>query len=45
MKTCENCIWWQDEVCCNADSEYCADFTLKDDECPEWEGQEVKRDG
>jgi len=36
LKTCKDCRWWQDEVCCNADSPHCTDFRLKDDGCDEW---------
>lgn len=36
MKTCKTCRYWEpfQGVCCNGDSEYCADFV--DDGCAEW---------
>lgn len=39
---CASCAWWAREemVCCNADSPWVADFTLADDTCEEWEGED-----
>lgn len=36
VKTCKTCEYWEpfNGVCCNGESEYCADFT--DDGCPQW---------
>jgi hypothetical protein len=36
LKTCKDCRWWQDEVCCNADSPHCTDYRAKYNECEEW---------
>jgi hypothetical protein len=32
---CEKCRWWaaEEQVCCNADSEHCADFTCPYESC------------
>lgn len=40
MKTCKTCNWWEpfNEVCCNGESVYCADFV--DDGCKDWEERE-----
>ena len=43
---CGNCKWHRYEkesqgwVCCNADSDYCADWTEYDDSCDEFEEKE-----
>ena len=39
---CKNCVWWDEpnSVCCNADSENVADFTMPDDRCEEYEANE-----
>lgn len=36
---CCNCRWYDIDagVCCNASSDYCADFRNLDDSCEEWE--------
>ena len=36
---CCNCRWYDIDagVCCNASSDYCADFRSLDDSCEEWE--------
>lgn len=36
---CCNCRWYDIDagVCCNASSDYCADFRSMDDSCEEWE--------
>lgn len=38
---CENCKWWasEEEVCCNADSDYCADFTVWNNFCGAYESK------
>lgn len=38
MQTGKTCRWWEpfQGVCCNGDSEYCAEFI--DDGCKCWEG-------
>lgn len=40
MKCCENCDYYAEPkgVCCNADSEYCADWPPEPEEyfCDEW---------
>lgn len=40
-KTCGTCRWYEDfqGVCCNGDSEFCADFTEPEDGCECWEGR------
>lgn len=45
-KLCCTCKWYADDVCCNGDSENCADFTEPDSFCEGWEGktQEVKQE-
>ena len=46
--TCSTCRWWEDYqgVCCNGDSEHCADFTGNEDCCECWEGRnEDEQDG
>lgn len=35
--TCKTCFWDYEDVCCNGDSEYRADFRLEDETCEEWE--------
>ena len=39
MKNCKTCKWHEayDGVCCNGNSEKCADFTDASDCCEEWE--------
>lgn len=41
-KSCGNCDWYAEfeGVCCNADSEWAADFRCLDDTCPEWMSKE-----
>lgn len=36
---CSKCRWWdsENEVCCNADSDMCADFTCWYEWCNQWE--------
>ncbi len=36
---CKKCKYYaaSEEVCCNSDSEHCADFTDPDDSCDKWE--------
>lgn len=42
-EVCGTCKWHEPEpidrgwVCCNADSEYCSDWTEFSDSCEEWE--------
>ena len=38
-KCCATCKWWAltEQVCCNADSEHCADFTIARETCGGWE--------
>ena len=40
--TCSSCRWYEDfnGVCCNGDSEDCADFTDPKQRCREWEEKE-----
>lgn len=42
--TCSTCRWYAEfeGVCCNGDSEYCADFTDPEDSCEEWEGRKFE---
>ena len=35
-KICGTCHYWQEEVCCNADSPACADFRSEEAYCDEW---------
>lgn len=37
---CCTCKWYavEEGVCCNGDSEHCADFRFLDDSCEYWEG-------
>jgi hypothetical protein len=37
---CCTCKWYAtyEGVCCNGDSEHCADFRFLDDSCECWEG-------
>jgi hypothetical protein len=37
-KCCNTCKYWaiEEQVCVNADSEHCADFTLPNHSCPNW---------
>lgn len=39
-KSYSNCKWYEhfNGVCCNGDSEYCADYVDNDHVCTEWEG-------
>ena len=39
--TCSTCNCWEsfNGVCCNGDSEFCADFTEPEDGCEYWEGR------
>ena len=45
MKNCGNCKWHEQEivtydwVCVNHKSKRCANFTMKDDTCNDWEGR------
>ena len=41
-KRYEICRWYEDYngVCCNGDSEYCADFMDDNDTCEKWEVKE-----
>ena len=41
-KGCASCRWYAPEpsVCCNGDSEHCADFVDEGDGCPDWEKRE-----
>ena len=41
-KCCGTCAWYAEfeGVCCNADSEWTADFRCLDDTCPEWMSKE-----
>lgn len=43
-RECSACKWWEsfNWICCNGDSENCADITDPDVVCPEWE-PEVER--
>ena len=43
-KCCGTCAWYAefDGVCCNADSEWTADFRCLDDTCDCWEDKDVK---
>lgn len=38
-KICSTCHWYAEfeGVCCNGDSEHCADFVEPEDGCEEWE--------
>lgn len=38
-KCCRTCKWYAvcEGVCCNGDSEHCADFRCMDDSCECWE--------
>lgn len=38
IKYCSTCKWYAsfEGVCCNGDSNYCADFRCLDDTCEEW---------
>lgn len=38
-QTCKSCKWYAEfeGVCCNGDSEHCADFIDADKSCGEWE--------
>ena len=36
-QTCQNCKYLNDEVCCNDQSDWLADFTNADDSCEELE--------
>lgn len=38
-RCCETCKWYEDfaGVCCNGDSEHCADFVDGSSLCEEWE--------
>ena len=38
---CKNCIYYAEfeGVCCNADSEHCADFVLSDTSCEHGKGR------
>lgn len=44
-RCCGTCKWhwyvniYEDFVCTNIDSEYCADWTDYDDYCEDWEGK------
>lgn len=40
-RSCSGCKWYEDfnGVCCNGDSERCADYTDSDESCGEWEGK------
>ena len=48
---CGNCRWHiyeeisQGFVCCNDDSDYCADWTEYEDTCEEWEDKDESEDG
>ncbi len=41
---CSTCKWYAEfeGVCCNADSEWAADFRCLDDTCTEWMSREDK---
>jgi hypothetical protein len=39
IKICSTCRHWQMDVCVNGDSEWVADFRLRDDTCNEWEAR------
>jgi len=42
-KLCSNCKWLSDSfssVCCNSQSEHCADFVEKETVCQQWEKKE-----
>lgn len=36
-RTCGNCKWCKDKVCCNDESPLCADFVSEDFGCNRWE--------
>lgn len=40
MRECDNCKYYDDGVCCNSDSEYCADFVGFGQCCNEYEENE-----
>ena len=44
---CCTCKWYAEfeGVCCNADSEWTADFRCLDDTCPEWTSMEDNNNG
>ena len=44
---CSTCRWYAEfeGVCCNGDSEHCADFRGLDDTCEKWEEIDGKIDG
>lgn len=37
-KCCRTCKWYSDEVCCNGDSRFRADFRSEYQVCEKWEG-------
>lgn len=37
-KCCRTCKWYEDEVCCNGDSRFRADFRSEYQVCEKWEG-------
>ncbi len=45
-KTCSTCDYFEQYswVCCNGDSENCADFVDEDDCCPHWKRKEGNED-
>lgn len=47
VKYCCTCKWYalEEGVCCNEDSEHCADFRCLDDSCECWEGIENEKAG
>ncbi len=40
LNVCGNCKWEYDDVCCNSDSEFCADFVCSDNTCEYFEVKE-----
>lgn len=38
-KSCGTCKWYEDEVCCNGDSKFRADFRSEYQVCEKWEGK------
>lgn len=38
-ENCGTCKWYSDEVCCNGESRFRADFRSEYQTCEEWEGE------
>ena len=42
LRCCKKCRYYSDSVCCNGNSDHCADFVSKDNHCSYFELAKIK---